>query len=123
MVMTGKSKDTKLVICNCNCGCDEALQVKKFTYDDVSPNEQEYYISVLAGVFSERQRGVFRTIFHRINIAWKMLLGKEYLLSIFVNFLQSSKFSKKRLQNCMNSLHIKRRMLSGVIEGTTTVTR
>ena len=97
MVMTGKSKDTKLVVCNCNCGCDEAIQVKKFTYDDVSPNEQEYYISVLAGVFGERQRGIFRTIFHRINIAWKMLLGKEYLLSEIV--LTSDEFQelKKKL--------------------------
>ena len=71
--------------------------IKKFTYDDVSPNEQEYYISVLAGVFGERQRGIFRTIFHRINIAWKMLLGKEYLLSEIV--LTSDEFQelKKKL--------------------------
>ena len=42
---------------------------------------REYYLSILAGEFGSTQRGIFRTIGHRIKLAIKMLLGKEYRLT------------------------------------------
>lgn len=76
MVITEADKMTKLLLVNCNCGCDEAIQLKKLKeYDD------EYYLSLITSKFSAKQCGIFRTIGHRINLAWKMLRGKEYLLT------------------------------------------
>lgn len=82
MVFGGKDEHTKVVIVNCNCGCDEAIQIKKFKFDE--QEEEEYYLSILAGEFGSTQRGIFRTIGHRLKLAWKMLLGKEYLLTEIV---------------------------------------
>lgn len=81
MIFKGKDNESKVVIINCNCGCDEAIQIKKFTFDD---DMSDYFISILAGEFSTKQRGIFRTIGHRIKLAFKMLLGKEYLLTDIV---------------------------------------
>lgn len=82
MIFEGKDKHTKVVIVNCNCGCDEAIQIKKLVYD--VNNDSEYYLSILAGEFGATQRGIFRTIGHRIKLAFKMLLGKEYRLTEIV---------------------------------------
>lgn len=82
MILGGSDKNTKLVIVNCNCGCDEAIQIKKFKFD--AQEEDEYYLSILAGEFGSTQRGIFRTIGHRIKLAFKMLFGKEYLLTEIV---------------------------------------
>lgn len=82
MILGGSDKNTKLVIVNCNCGCDEAIQIKKFKFDE--QEEDEYYLSILAGEFGSTQRGIFRTIGHRIKLAFKMLFGKEYLLTEIV---------------------------------------
>lgn len=82
MIFKGNDKHTKVVIVNCNCGCDEAIQIKKLVYD--VKDEDEYYLSILAGEFGSTQRGIFRTIGHRIKLAWKMLRGKEYLLTEIV---------------------------------------
>ena len=79
MIFKGEDKHTKVVVVNCNCGCDEAIQIKKLTDDD-----NEYYLSILAGEFGATQRGIFRTIGHRIKLAFKMLLGKEYRLTEIV---------------------------------------
>lgn len=82
MIFKGNDKHTKVVIVNCNCGCDEAIQIKKLVYD--VKDDDEYYLSILAGEFGSTQRGIFRTIGHRIKLAWKMLRGKEYLLTEIV---------------------------------------
>lgn len=82
MIFEGKDKHTKVVIVNCNCGCDEAIQIKKLVYD--VKDDDEYYLSILAGEFGSTQRGIFRTIGHRLKLAWKMLRGKEYLLTEIV---------------------------------------
>ena len=82
MIFKGKDKHTKVVIVNCNCGCDEAIQIKKLVYD--VKDDDEYYLSILAGEFGSTQRGIFRTIGHRLKLAWKMLRGKEYLLTEIV---------------------------------------
>lgn len=82
MIFKGNDKHTKVVIVNCNCGCDEAIQIKKLVYD--VKDDDEYYLSILAGEFGSTQRGIFRTIGHRLKLAWKMLRGKEYLLTEIV---------------------------------------
>ena len=82
MIFKGNDKHTEVVIVNCNCGCDEAIQIKKLVYD--VKDEDEYYLSILAGEFGSTQRGIFRTIGHRLKLAWKMLRGKEYLLTEIV---------------------------------------
>ena len=79
MIFKGEDKHTKVVVVNCNCGCDEAIQIKKLADDD-----NEYYLSILAGEFGATQRGIFGTIGHRIKLAFKMLLGKEYRLTEIV---------------------------------------
>ena len=95
MIFKGKDKHTKVVIVNCNCGCDEAIQIKKLVYD-VNDND-EYYLSILAGEFGATQRGIFRTIGHRIKLAFKMLFGKEYLLTEIVMTKEELEEYKKAL--------------------------
>ena len=96
MVFKGEDEHTKLVIVNCNCGCDEAIQVKKLVYD--VNDEDEYYLSVLTGEFSAMQRGIFRTIGHRLKMAWKILRGKEYLLAEIVMTKEEFAEYKKLLE-------------------------
>ena len=43
MVFKGEDKHTKVVIVNCNCGCDEAIQIKKLIYD--VNEDDEYYLT------------------------------------------------------------------------------
>lgn len=74
-----KSVDTeddnrKQVILNCDCGCHQGINI---TYD---ADLKYYYIDVVCGAFTERQKGLFRTIRERIKAAWFMLRGKEYRL-------------------------------------------
>lgn len=95
MVFKGEDKHTKVVIVNCNCGCDEAIQIKKLVYD---VNDDEYYLSILAGEFGATQRGIFRTIGHRLKLAWKMLRGKEYLLTEIVMTKEELEEYKKVLE-------------------------
>ena len=45
MIFKGNDKHTKVVIVNCNCGCDEAIQIKKLVYD--VKDEDEYYLNSL----------------------------------------------------------------------------
>ena len=79
MILSNEDKDLKIIIANCNCGCDEAIQIKKLDEDN-----SEYYLSILAGEFGSTQRGIFRTIGHRLKLALKMLAGKEYRLTEIV---------------------------------------
>lgn len=84
MVFSNKDDEVKMIIVNCNCGCEEAISIKKYTFDKEVQEDEEYYLSILTGQFSAKQRGIFRTIGHRLKLAWKMLRGKEYLLSEIV---------------------------------------
>ena len=96
MIFKGNDKHTKVVIVNCNCGCDEAIQIKKLVYD--VKDDDEYYLSILAGEFGSTQRGIFRTIGHRLKLAWKMLKGKEYLLTEIVMTKEELEEYKKVLE-------------------------
>lgn len=84
MVFANYDKHTDIIFVNCNCGCEEALQIKHYKYDDEIKTEDEYYLSLHAGKFITEQRGVMGTIWRRIKAAWKMLRGKEYYLSDIV---------------------------------------
>ena len=85
MIFANKDNEIKMVVVNCNCGCNETIAIKKYVDSDNSDIDDEYYLSILASKFYEGQdRKIFKTILHRINLAWKMLLGKEYLLSEIV---------------------------------------
>lgn len=95
MVFSNKDNEVKMVIVNCNCGCEEAISIKKYTYDD-DCQDDEYYLSVLACKYYSNQRGIFKTILHRLNLAWKMLIGKEYRLNeIVIKKSEFDEFKKK----------------------------
>lgn len=78
MVLSNENKDTKLVIVNCDCGCDDAIQLKKLKFDSV--DEPEYYLSILTSQFYSKQSSLLKLIKQRLVSAWKMLTGKEYRL-------------------------------------------
>ena len=80
MILTNSNKYTKIIKINCDCGCDEEIQIKKFNDDEIKPEEMEYYMSIHTSKFYSEQKGIFRLIGHRIKLAFKMLFGKEYLL-------------------------------------------
>lgn len=97
MVFAIKNNEIKVVLVNCNCGCDETIVIKKYINDDTNTDNDEYYLSILASKFcSGQDRKLFKTIAHRIKLAWKMLLGKEYLLSeIVMSKTEFDEFKKK----------------------------
>lgn len=84
MVIAKADKETKLLILNCNCGCDEAIHIKKFIDPEIKELEEEYYLSIHTSKFYSEQKSIFRLIGHRIKLAFKMLFGKEYLLNELV---------------------------------------
>lgn len=98
MVFANKDNEIKMVLVNCNCGCDETIVIKKYINDDdTNTDNDEYYLSILSGKFASGQdRKLFKTIAHRIKLAWKMLLGKDYLLSeIVISKTEFDEFKKK----------------------------
>ena len=76
MVLSGEDKDLKLVVVNCDCGCDEEIHIKKYV-DDVS---SDYYITISESKFYSKQGGILRRIKNRMKCVWKAIRGKEYLL-------------------------------------------
>ena len=80
MILSNIDKDIRLLIVNCNCGCDEEIHIKKFIDPEIKDIDEEYYLSIHTSKFYSKQGGIFRLIGHRIKLAFKMLFGKEYLL-------------------------------------------
>lgn len=76
MVFANASKDLKIVIVNCDCGCDEEIHIKKYE-DDVS---SDYYITINESKFYAMQGGIFKILWHRLKCIWRAIRGKEYLL-------------------------------------------
>lgn len=74
MVIKGEDKYTKLIINNCDCGCDTQIQIKKIKDTD------EYYMAIGTNTFYSEQRGLFKTILRRLKIIGLTLIGKEYKL-------------------------------------------
>ena len=77
MVLYDADKDLELIITNCDCGCDEAIHIKKYVYDGTDP---DYYISICGGKFYLEQTGIFKRILKRIKNSWRALIGKDYKL-------------------------------------------
>lgn len=67
-----EDRKTKQVIIGCECGCEQAINVVR--YKDISvdydinedketlKNSYDYYITISAGLFYEKQRSIFSTI-------------------------------------------------------------
>jgi len=74
---SSKNKDpedtTKSVIVECECSTHN---MKITSYEE----ESQIYISMFTDNFYWKQDGIFKTLFGRIATAWKMLIGKQYLL-------------------------------------------
>lgn len=77
MVFANADKDLKMIIVNCDCGCDEEIHIKKYI-DNETPDD--YYITISEGKFYSLQGGILRRIGHRLKCIWRAIRGKEYLL-------------------------------------------
>ena len=77
MVFANADKDLKMIIVNCDCGCDEEIHIKKYV-DNETPDD--YYITISEGKFYSLQGGIFHRIGHRLKCIWRAFRGKEYLL-------------------------------------------
>lgn len=77
MVFANADKDLKMIIVNCDCGCEEEIHIKKYLYEKQNP---DYYITVSGGKFYLLQGGVFRRLRNRLSCIWKAVRGKEYLM-------------------------------------------
>lgn len=77
MILSNADKDLKMIIVNCDCGCDEEIHIKRYVYDE-TPND--YYITISGGKFYSLQGGILRRIGHRLKCIWRAIRGKEYLL-------------------------------------------
>ena len=100
MILSGKNKDFDEVLVICDCGCDEAIVIKKLDWHETEI--ADYYISLVAGKFSERQRGIFSILWTRLKTAWLMLRGKEYRLCEVVFSEQELKQLADELYNLVN---------------------
>lgn len=78
MVFTQANEDMKVIIVNCDCGCDEEIHIKKYRGDDNTPDD--YYITISESKFYSKQDGIFRLIKRRLKSIWRAMLGKEYQL-------------------------------------------
>ena len=79
MIFYDKNKDNeKMIIVNCDCGCEEKLSISKIDEAD------RFYMTLHSCQFYTKQEGIFKIIIHRIKTAFMMLLGKEYLLTDIV---------------------------------------
>lgn len=83
MILANGNDNTKIIKINCDCGCDEEIEIKKFMFEneEIKPEEDEYYISIHTSKFYSEQKSILKIISHRIILAFKMLFGKEYRLT------------------------------------------
>lgn len=77
MIFANADKDLKMIVINCNCGCDEEIHIKKYV-DGNTP--ADYYITISEGKFYSMQGGVLRRLGNRLKCIWRAIRGKEYLL-------------------------------------------
>ena len=77
MVFANADKDLKMIIVNCDCGCDEEIHIKRYVYDEIP---DDYYITISGGKFYSLQGGILHRIGHRLKCIWRAIRGKEYLL-------------------------------------------
>lgn len=79
MVFSNADKDLKMIVVNCDCGCDEEIHIKKYVYEEPEI-DNDYYITISEGKFYSLQGGVLHRIGHRLKCIWRAIRGKEYLL-------------------------------------------
>lgn len=77
MIISGETKTEKIIIANCNCGCNEGIYITKHKDIDFS---DDYYVSIVASKFYSQQIGLFKSLRHRIKAIWYATLGKDYRL-------------------------------------------
>lgn len=77
MVFYNESKDEKVLVVTCTCGCEDAIHLKRFVDEDKSI-PVEYYLTINSGKFYSEQDGILRIIARRLKRAWKVLRGKDY---------------------------------------------
>lgn len=80
MVFFKPTEEEKVLKCECSCGCGEEIKIKSFNFGDT----KQYYLSLCAEQYYAKQNGIFKTIWHRIKTAFKILRGKEYKLTDIV---------------------------------------
>ena len=95
MVFNKTAGTEKVVILDCDCGCDNMIKFKKL--DDIS---DDIFVSFCVGSFYTKQKGIFKTIFLRLKFAIMILFGKEYMLEDVV----MKKSDCADLVTCLNSL-------------------
>ena len=84
MNFINSTKDEKIVIVNCDCGCNQELHIKKYIDEDI--NNIEYYITFSCSKFDEEQQTIFGIIKKRLKRAWYSLRGKDYrYFELFLN--------------------------------------
>ena len=77
MILNNKNDKSELIIIDCDCGCEEAIYIRKFVYENSEP---DYSLSICGGKFYTEQKGIFRIIGSRLKNAWRVLRGKDYRL-------------------------------------------
>lgn len=90
------NKNTEsIIMANCDCGCNEEIQIKKFT-DPEKEISDDYYIEFLTSKFYSEQDGIFKIIKHRLKRAWCSLRGKDYqYMEIYLSKKSFEEFKSK----------------------------
>ena len=94
MIISGETKTEKIIIVNCNCGCNEGIYITKHKDIDFS---DDYYLSIVASKFYSQQMGLFKTLCNRIKMIWYIISGKNYRLCEIV-------LKEKDIDNLINKL-------------------
>lgn len=83
------------IIISCNCGC-ELLKISDIDYKE----DKCIYLEIFTSSFYEKQDGIFRTLIHRIKLAFYMLFGREF--SLFDMIVDEKEV--KKLKNYLDKL-------------------
>ena len=73
MILSDVKKDEKIIIVNCDCGCDDEIHIRRY-------EDNDYYITIGASKFYTEQVGILGKIKQRLQHIWCAIRGKEYLL-------------------------------------------
>ena len=78
MVLAETGTDVKMIVVNCDCGCNEEIHIVKYENGVGLPND--YYITIMESKFYSLQGGIWSKFKHRIKMIWRAITGKEYRL-------------------------------------------
>lgn len=89
MILSEVKKDEKMIIVNCDCGCDDEIHIRRW-------EDNDYCITIGAGKFYTQQVGILGKIKERLQHIWCAIRGKEYLLcDIYLKEEQIDELIKK----------------------------